>query len=149
MLSTETYDRKTLVLGQAAVELVTSGACGHLVTIDPDARPHVTLAWFDVDGDDLVFATLTDQRKLHNLRRDPRAVVSFQSDEVNERGALLYLVVEGVATVAEGGAPALLQRLAYRSLGPDVTFPAMADPPEGYITRIAVESVGGIGPWTQ
>lgn len=134
---------------EAAAELITSGACGHLVTIDPDGRPHATLAWFDVDGDDVVFATLFNQRKLDNLRRDPRALVSFEAGQVNEHGLRPYLVVEGVATVTEGGAPALLQRLAYRYLGPDVTFPPMPDPPEGFVTRIAVSSVGGMGPWTQ
>lgn len=135
------------MLGEAAAELVTSGAYGHLVTFDPDGRPHVTLAWFDVDDDDLVFATLFDQRKLANLRRDPRVVVSFESDRVNEHGLRPYLVVEGTATVTPGGGAALLQHLARRYLGPDVVFPPMPDPPEGYVTRIAVESVGGVGPW--
>lgn len=137
------------MLPQAAVDLVTSGAYGHLVTINPDGGPHATLAWFDVDGGDVLFATLFDQRKLGNLRRDPRAVVSFEADRVNEHGLRPYLVLEGLATVTAGGAPALLQRLAHRYLGPDVTFPPMPDPPEGYVTRIAVSSVGGVGPWTQ
>ncbi|MEX0659258.1 MAG: PPOX class F420-dependent oxidoreductase [Egibacteraceae bacterium] len=137
------------MLGEAACDLVTSGAYGHLVTMNPDGRPHVTLAWFDVDGDDLLFATLFNQRKLDNLRRHPRAVVSFESGQVNEHGLRPYLVVEGAATVTEGGGPALLQRLAHRYLGPDVTFPPMPDPPEGYVTRIAVSSVGGVGPWAR
>lgn len=137
------------MLPKAAVDLVTSGAYGHLVTINPDGGPHATLAWFDVDGGDVLFATLFDQRKLANLRRDPRAVVSFEADRVNEHGLRPYLVLEGLATVTAGGAPALLQRLAHRYLGPDVTFPPMPDPPEGYVTRIAVSSVGGVGPWTQ
>lgn len=137
------------VIGKAAVRLVTAGAYGHLVTINPDGRPHVTLAWFDIEGDEILFATLFNQRKLDNLRRDPRAAVSFESDRVDEHGLRPYLVLEGMATVTEGGAPALLQRLAHRYLGPDVTFPPMADPPDGYVTRIAVSSVGGVGPWAQ
>jgi hypothetical protein len=28
-----------------------------------------------------------------------------------------------------------------------VTFPAMPDPPPGYVTRMRVERVSGIGPW--
>ena len=136
------------VLDDAARGFVTSGIYGHLVTLDPDGGPQVTLAWFDLD-DDLVFATLFNQRKLDNLRRDPRAAVSFESDGVGEHGLRPYLVVRGTATVTEGGAPALLQRLAHRYLGPDVVFPPMPDPPEGYVTRIAVESVGGVGPWSE
>jgi hypothetical protein len=34
-------------------------------------------------------------------------------------------------------------------LGPGVKFPPMQDPPPGYITRIAVERVGGVGPWAR
>jgi hypothetical protein len=34
----------------------------------------------------LVFATLDDQRKLRNLRRDPRVALALQSDHVNEWG---------------------------------------------------------------
>ena len=34
-------------------------------------------------------------------------------------------------------------------LGPDVTFPPMPDPPPGYVTRIRVERVSGVGPWAQ
>lgn len=137
------------MLDEAARQLVISGAYGHLVTLNPDGRPHVTLAWFDVDGDEIAFATLFNQRKLDNLRRDPRAVVSFESDQVNDYGLRPYLVLEGLATVTEGGAPALLQRLAHRYLGPDVTFPPMPDPPAGYVSRIAVSSVGGVGPWVR
>lgn len=136
------------MLHPAARQLVTSGAYGHVVTLDPDGRPHVTLAWFDVDeDDDLVFATLSDQRKLANLRRDPHVVVSFASEEVNAHGLRPYLVVEGSARVTEGGAPALLQHLARRYLGPDVDFPPMPDPPEGYVTHVTPERVRGVGPW--
>jgi PPOX class probable F420-dependent enzyme len=136
------------VLDEQARDLVLSGAYGHLVTLDADGGPQVTLAWFDVDGDELVFGTLFDQRKLRNLRRDPRAVVSFESSTVNEHGLRPYLVVHGTATVTEGGAPELLQRLAHRYLGPDVVFPPMPDPPGGFVVRIAIASVSGVGPWT-
>lgn len=136
------------MLNEAARELVTSGAYGHVVTLDADGRPQVTLAWFDLDGDEPVFATLFDQRKLANLRRDPRVALSFAADRVNEHGLRPYLVIEGVARVTEGGAPELLQRLAHRYLGPDVVFPPMPDPPPGFVTRIEVTAVGGVGPWS-
>jgi hypothetical protein len=58
-----------------------------------------------------------------------------------------YLVVHGRARITDGGAPELLQRLAAVYLGPDVTFPPMDNPPAGVVTRIAVDRVGGVGPW--
>ena len=138
-----------MALVEPARALIRSGAHGHLVTLGDDGAPHVTMAWFDVDaaGTELAFATLFDQPKLVNLRRDPRAVVSFESGEVNAHGLRPYLVVHGTARVERGGAPELLQHLAHTYLGPDVTFPPMPDPPPGFVTRIRVERVGGVGPW--
>ena len=58
-----------------------------------------------------------------------------------------YLVVHGRARVTGGGAPELLQQLARTYVGPDVVFPPMPNPPPGYVMHIAVERLGGIGPW--
>ena len=32
-------------------------------------------------------------------------------------------------------------------LGPDVVFPGMPNPPPGYVTKITLERLGGVGPW--
>jgi len=50
--------------------VVESDALAHITTIDPDGRPQTTLAWVGLEGDEVVLATLPDQRKLRNLRRD-------------------------------------------------------------------------------
>ena len=134
-------------LPQAARDLLESDAVAHVVTLDEDGGPQVTAAWVGLDGDEIVFATLPDQRKLRNLRRDPRIALSIPSTITNEWGLLEYLVVYGTARVTEGGAAELLQRLAHTYLGPDVIFPGMPDPPPGYITRITLERLGGVGPW--
>src|SRR5262249_16164475 len=57
-------------------ELFETGPLVHVTTIDPDGTPHVTLAWAGVDGDEIVMANfyLPEQRKLANVRRDPRVV---------------------------------------------------------------------------
>jgi PPOX class probable F420-dependent enzyme len=120
----------------------------HVVTLDADGGPQVTAAWVGLDGDEIVLATLPDQRKLRNLRRDPRIALSLQSTTTNAWGLLEYLVVYGSARVTEGGAAEMLQRLAHTYLGPDVRFPNMPDPPPGFITRITPERLGGVGPWT-
>jgi PPOX class probable F420-dependent enzyme len=136
-------------LPEAARELIESGALGHLVTLGPDGSPQVTCIWVGVDGDELVSGHLAaSQRKLQNVRRNPRVTLSFEGTRVHPPGMKEYLVVHGHARVEEGGAPELLQRLAHVYLGPDVKFPPMDDPPPGFTMRVTVERVGGVGPWT-
>jgi PPOX class probable F420-dependent enzyme len=134
-------------LPQAARALLESDAVANVVTLDEDGGPQVTAAWVGLEGDEIFFATLPDQRKLRNLRRDPRIALSIPSTNINEWGLLEYLVVYGTARITEGGAANALQHLAYTYLGPDVIFPAIPDPPPGYITRITPERIGGVGPW--
>lgn len=136
-----------IALPETARHLLESDAVAHVVTIDEDGGPQVTAAWVGIDGNELVLATLPDQRKLRNLRREPRIALSVPSTTTNEWGLLEYLVVYGTARVTEGGAAEVLQRLAYTYIGPDVVFPNMPDPPPGFVTRITPERLGGVGPW--
>jgi PPOX class probable F420-dependent enzyme len=131
----------------SARDVLESDAVATLVTLNPDGSPHVTVAWVGLEGDEIVIATLPEQRKLANMRRDPRVALVIQTRNLNPYGLLEYLVVHGSARVTEGGAPELLQRLARTYLGPDVTFPPMPNPPPGYVVRIAANRVGGVGPW--
>jgi PPOX class probable F420-dependent enzyme len=128
--------------------LIESGALGHLVTLNPDGSPQVTCIWVGLDRDELVSGHLAaEQRKLQNVRRDPRVTLSFEGTRVRPPGLMEYLVVHGRARLEEGGAAELLQRLARVYLGPNVKFPPMDDPPPGVTMRIEVERVGGVGPW--
>jgi PPOX class probable F420-dependent enzyme len=136
-----------IALPPAARALLESAAVAHVVTLNEDGSAQVTAAWIGLDGDEIVFATLPDQRKLRNLRRDPRVALSVESSNVNAWGLREYLVVYGTARVTEGGAAEMLQDLAHTYLGPDVVFPNVPDPPPGFVTRITPERIGGVGPW--
>jgi PPOX class probable F420-dependent enzyme len=136
-------------LPDSARELIESGALAHLVTLNRDGSPQVSCVWVGLDGDELVAGHLPEHQKIRNIRRDPRVAVSLEGNRIHPPGLKEYLVVHGRAYVTEGGAPELLQRLAHVYLGPDVTFPPMADPPPGYITHIQVERIGGVGPWSE
>jgi PPOX class probable F420-dependent enzyme len=137
-------------LPDSAKELIRAGAMGHLVTNSPTGSPQVTCVWVAVEGDELLTAHLNPRlRKLENVRRDPRVAVSFEGTRIRPPGLREYLVIHGRATIEEGGAAELLQRLAHVYLGPDVRFPAMDDPPPGVRMRIAVGRVSGIGPWAE
>ena len=136
-------------LPESAKRLLATDALAHLTTINEDGSPHVTIAWAGVDGEEIVFGTLFDQRKLQNIRRDPRVVVSIEGSQVVPPGLKEYIVIEGKARVTEGGAAELLQQLAVTYLGPDTTFPPMPDPPPGFVTRVAIERIRGVGPWAE
>lgn len=136
-------------LNTAARELIESGALAHLATIDADGSPQVALVWVGLDGDQLVSAHLDSrQRKLANIRRDPRVTLSFEATETDPYGMRHYLVIRGTAELTEGGGPALLGRLAKTYIGPDAVFPPMPNPPAGFICHITVNSISGNGPWT-
>jgi len=137
------------LLPESARAVLESDALAHLVTINQDGSPQVSIVWVGLEGDEIVSAHLREQQKLRNVRRDPRVALSVETPVTNPIGLREYLVVHGRATIEEGGAPELLQRLAHTYLGPEVTFPPLPDPPPGFRLRIAVERVGGIGPWAE
>jgi PPOX class probable F420-dependent enzyme len=127
--------------------ILESDALAHLVTINEDGSPQVSLVWVGLEDGELAFASLGPRRKLDNIRRDPRVVLSFEGTGLDRLGLKHYLVVHGRARIEEGGGPELLQRLAHTYLGPGVKFPPMDDPPPGMVVRIAIERLGGVGPW--
>ena len=137
------------VLSDSARAVLESDGLAHLVTVNPDGSPQVSIIWVGLEGDDIVSAHLFEQRKLRNIRREPRVALSVEAPGTNALGLREYLVVHGRATIEEGGAPELLQELAHTYLGPDVAFPPMPDPPPGLRLRIAVERIGGVGPWAE
>jgi PPOX class probable F420-dependent enzyme len=117
------------VLNEAARAALASGNLAHLVTLNADGSPQVTIVWVGLDGDDIVFAHLGSGQKLKNLRRDPRVVLSMETGGQNDIGLAHYLVVYGSARLVAGGAPELLQRLAHVYLGPEVRFSSHGQPP--------------------
>jgi PPOX class probable F420-dependent enzyme len=126
---------------------VDAGVHGHLVTINPDGSPQVTLIWVGRDGDQLLVAHLGAGQKMRNIERDPRVALSLDLPGSNAMGLDNYAVLHGTATITDGGAPELLQQLAPRFLGEGVKFPPMDEPPAGRIVHITVERVTGTGPW--
>jgi PPOX class probable F420-dependent enzyme len=134
-------------LPESARELIESGALGHLVTLGAGGAPQVTCVWVGIEDGELVSGHLGRWQKVKNVERDPRVVVTFEGTRIHPPGLKEYLVVHGRARITEGGAPELLQRLARVHLGPDVKFPPMPDPPPGYVIRVAVDRIGGVGPW--
>jgi hypothetical protein len=74
--------------------------------------------------------------------------ISLETDTKSAMGLTEYVVLYGQARIQEGGAAELLQKLAYVYIGPGVKFPPIDNPPPGYVTRIRVDRIEGVGPWT-
>jgi PPOX class probable F420-dependent enzyme len=136
-----------LSIPENARAVLESGALAHLVTLEPDGSPQVTLVWVGLDGDEIVAGHLAEHRKVKNIRNDERVAISFESGTVNAHGLPEYLVVYGTAHISQGGAGDLLQRLARTYIGPDAIYPPAGDDRPGYITHITVDRITGVGPW--
>ena len=100
-------------LPDSARAVIDSATLAHLVTLNKSGSPQVTIVWARTDGDDIIAAHLSESQKVRNIRNDARVAVSFESSTQNAMGLNEYLVVYGRAQIEEGGAPELLQELAY------------------------------------
>jgi PPOX class probable F420-dependent enzyme len=129
-------------------ELIDVGPLAHLSTINPDGSPQVTVIWIGLDGEQVVSAHMSHYRKLKNIERDPRVVLSFEAPR-DRRAFLNPYAVLGARAVVEpsGAAWDLLNRLTKTYTSPDAEFPAPKGP--GYIVRYEIERISGVGPWAQ
>lgn len=133
---------------QSIRDFLATGPLAHVTTINPDGRPHVSLAWAGLDGDELVFATFADQHKMDNIRRDPRVVVSFHAKEYAGQGLWPYVVIDGRARIVGGRALDTMDYLAQFYIGPSARYP-MRDVPDGLNVRVTIDRIYGQGPWHQ
>ncbi|GAA3436577.1 TIGR03618 family F420-dependent PPOX class oxidoreductase [Kutzneria kofuensis] len=137
-----------LRLPPSAVELIEGGPLGHVVTLNEDGSPHVTCVWVGIDDGDIFFASMFNYRKTKNLMRDPRVALSVESLQFHGSGLRQYLTVTGRGEVVKGGAFDLIRKLANVYIAPGAEIPpAELKVHPGYVTRIHVEEIGGVGPW--
>ena len=129
-------------------ELIETGVLAHLSTVNQDGSPQVTVIWLGLDGDQLVSGHLYRNKKVQNIERDPRVVLSFIDTRQNRTFYNPYTVLHARAAVEpSAGAWDVLNRLATVYLPPGTTFPEARRP--GYVVRYSVERIGGVGPWVQ
>ncbi len=119
----------------------------HLVTLNKDGSPQVSIFWVGIDGDEIACAHLNLYQKLKNIQRDSQVALSIATGG-KTNGLDNYLVINGRARITEGGAPELVNQLAQIYIGPGTKF-APDGAPQGYITHITAESIHGIGPWSE
>lgn len=136
-----------MILNDTVRQALTAGHLAHLVTLNKDGSPQVSIVWVGLDGDEIVCAHFNLYQKLKNIQRDARVAISMETGG-KTKGLDNYLVINGWATITEGGAPELLNQLAQIYIAPGTTY-APEGAPQGYITRITVERIHGVGPWNE
>src|SRR5947207_7797766 len=125
----------SISIPQPVRTLLENKAYGHVITSTVSGQPRVTMVWMDVDGDEVLFNTAEGRKKLQDLRRDPRVIVSVQDPKTPQA----YAVFHGKARITEAGARAHIDKLAKRFLGAD-KYPG--PPTESrVIVRISVERI--------
>jgi PPOX class probable F420-dependent enzyme len=111
-----------MILSDTVRQALTAGHLAHLVTLNKDGSPQVSLVWGGLDGDEIVCAHLNVYQKLKNIQRDARVALSMETGG-KTMGLDNYLVITGRARITEGGAPELLNQLAQISIAPGATPP--------------------------
>src|SRR3977135_1185084 len=96
----------------SARAVLESSALAHLVTLNPDGSPQVTVVWVGLDGNELGAAHLPEHRKVRNIRNDSRVALSVETDTPDPMGLTQYLVIYGTAPTTPGGAPRRVPDLA-------------------------------------
>ena len=107
-----------------------------LSTLEPDGKPHSTVVWVALDGDDIVLALPKSRRKTANLNRDPRvAVVTFDAASPYESAQ-----VQGTASLEDDPDGTLIDQLSHKYTGGP--YPGFAGPNPQWVTaRIMADKV--------
>jgi len=85
-----------------------------LGTLNPDRSPHLTVIWYELREDEIVFNTTASRVKARNLSRDPRASILVGDMSI-------YVRIDGRGREVASGGDALedIRRLAIRYDGPE------------------------------
>jgi hypothetical protein len=93
--------------------------------------------------DELVTAHLQEHQKIRNIRRDPRTALTFVS---TDRRAIYTVFVDQGAARVETAACLNCSRSSTRQFSLEAPISRRPTLRPGYLTRITIEKVGGVGP---
>jgi len=66
-----------MILNDIVRQALTSGHLAHLVTLNKDGSPQVSIVWVGLDGDDIVCGHIRLHQKVQNIQRDARVALSI------------------------------------------------------------------------
>jgi PPOX class probable F420-dependent enzyme len=133
---------RSVDISPALQTLLEKNAFGHVVTMNADGTPQLTLVWMDFRDGKPTFNTNTTRRKGRNLARDQRVWVSVQDpDNPTE-----YALIEGTAQVTEDGDLSHVNRMSQKFTGA-AEYQNLQPGEIRVIVDIDVARVSGRGPW--
>jgi PPOX class probable F420-dependent enzyme len=116
-------------------------AYAHIITLNRDGSPHITLVWVETIDGVPSFNTERGRQKVANLERDPRIAISVQNPENTAE----YLVIEGRGRLLPGNWDEQIHRLSQRYMGRD--FAALGPDVQRVRVDVEIERISGTGPW--
>jgi PPOX class probable F420-dependent enzyme len=131
-----------------AEALLGSDALAHLVTLNPDGTPQVSVVWCGVRNDQVLFCTEADTVKVRNIRRHPQVVLSVEDELRNASGAQQHLVIWGRARVVGPADATLCDDLCRVYMGRADHPLNLSRSTTAVTLSVEVDRVGGNGPWT-
>ena len=134
-------------LPDSARAVLESPALAHLVTLNPDGSPQVSVVWVGLDGDEIVAGHLPEHRKVRNIRNDSRVVLSLETDKRNAMGLNEYLVITALPASPREVRPNFSSGSPAPILAPMfVSRPWTAHRPDISLTS-GLTGISGVGPW--
>ncbi|TDV53760.1 PPOX class F420-dependent oxidoreductase [Actinophytocola oryzae] len=123
------------VLGESTRQLVDGRNFAVVATINPDGSPQTSVVWVGLDGDTVVFSSLTSRRKTRNLARDPRISLTILDSE----DPYHTVEIRGTAELTDDPDKELPRTLSLKYTGEEPP-PEPADMPRS-IVRVIPEKV--------
>ena len=87
----------------------------HLVTLQPDGRPHMAPVWYLAEGSHALVMAYANAVKMRNIRRNPVVALSIATDQRPYK----YVVLEGTGRITDDNLLQVIERICVQYCGPE------------------------------
>ena len=99
-----------MLTGEARIFLQKS-RIARLATIGADGYPHIVPIYFMLDGDDLIFGSDRNNRKVRNVLSNPKGAVVIGGERIADEAGYM---IQGDLTIEDDVDHAVTRRMLYR-----------------------------------
>ena len=103
--------KKTTILNRRVHRFLQKPRVARLATVGVDGYPHVVPIWFRRDGDDIVFGSDRDNRKVRNILANPKGAVVIGGELPSEDEGYM---IQGDLSVTDDVDHASMRKLLLR-----------------------------------